>query len=467
MRGKLLGFAIALFSVATIGIVQLNTNAAEPGKVGNAPLCKVTAVGERGSAFKINGANTLATVQYKVTGNKNCKAQVSTNSFNAPSMDGRPYDKQVLFMRVTKVVTPGTYKNSVGIPTNGGKGCFYQVDLTYGTQNVTPVIAYGHGKVNGCKKPPAPDPIVTCIGLTSQATSLETTKFTAQASAKNGAKINGYLFTVKKGSKIIKNEKKTTPSYSYTMTEPGYYSVRVTVLSSEGRITGPNCVKPINLKAPNVPEEPETPPEVPTPSVSIDKLVESADYLLTETGVEYTYSITVQNTGETILKDLVVSDTPEPGVTLLSATEGEVNTETNTFTDTIDSLAIDGSKTYTLTAVVPEYLAGTINNTACVDTPTIPGTPDDCDDAEVEVTKEGVAVVCNPDSGEIETVPEKDADKYLNQDNEACKHTPTKKVVENTPKALPTTGPAEVIAQLTGVAALAGSSAYYLRSRRQ
>jgi len=463
MKNKLLGFAVALASVATIGVVQLTTNAAEPGKVGNAPLCKVTAVGERASAFKINGANTLATVEYKVTGKKGCKTQVSTNSFNAPSINGKPYDKQVLFKRVTKIVTPGTYKNSVGIPTNKAKGCFYQVDLTYGTRNVTPVIAYGHGKVNSCKNTPTPkEKVVVCNGLNRKTINRNTVQFTAKAVAKNGAKINGYLFTVKKGSTVVKNDKVKSPVYTYTMPEAGDYTVQVTVLSSEGKVTGPNCTKPISLK-PVVTQEL-------TPAVAIDKLVEGADYYATEAGVEYKYQIKVTNTGETTLSDVAVSDTPENGVTLLSASNGTITG--NTWTYSIPELAIGASADFTLTAEVPTYLAGKINNTACVDAPTVPGNPDDCDDAVVEVEEPGNTIVCNPETNETISVEDKDADKYVPVGSEECEETPVTPETPSTPnevspEELPTTGPAETILQLVGATSLAGAGSYYLTSRRQ
>ena len=149
MKGKLLGFALALVSVATLGVVQLQLNAQVPGQVGNAPRCTVTAVGARGNAFHPSGNRT--TVTFNVKGKSSCRVQLSANSFYAPTMNGKPYNKQILYQRVTKVYKPGRYSLSVGLPTKStpAKGCYYQVDLTYGVHNVTPVLAYGHGKIAG------------------------------------------------------------------------------------------------------------------------------------------------------------------------------------------------------------------------------------------------------------------------------------------------------------------------------
>lgn len=121
--------------------MQLTSQASAPGQVGSAPVCKAEAVGDRSKAFTISG--TTATVKFKVTGKENCRVQLSANSFYAPSMDGRPYDQQILYKRVTKTFQRGTYSMSVGLPKDStpNKGCFYQVDLTYGTFNHTPVLA--------------------------------------------------------------------------------------------------------------------------------------------------------------------------------------------------------------------------------------------------------------------------------------------------------------------------------------
>lgn len=245
-KGKVLGFALALVSVATIGVMQLQANAESGSQVGNAPICNAKAVGERGSAFTIKGNS--ATVHFTVSGKADCKVRLSGNSFYAPSMNGLPYEKQILFQRVTKIYTPGKYSMTVALPAKStpAKGCFYQVDLTYGTHNVLPVLAYGHGKLD-CSNPTA-----SCDSL--NVVKLERTKFTftARATAKGGAKINGYKFTVSKNGQFVAAKTVTTSnesaSITYVQETAGDYQVRVRVLTSEGEKTGDNCVKQFTVQ---------------------------------------------------------------------------------------------------------------------------------------------------------------------------------------------------------------------------
>lgn len=78
----------------------------------------------------------------------------------------------------------------------------------------------------------------------------------------------------------------------------------------------------------------------------------------------------------------------------------------------------------------------------------------------------GKVDVCNPATGEIITVDEKDSDKYKPVNSEECKDaTPVTRV--ETPTALPQTGVADSIAKIAGAVSLTAATAYYLASRRQ
>lgn len=252
MKVKLLGFVAGLVAVATLGVAQLQVQAAEPGKVPGAPRCTVVADGARSSAFSIK--NGIATVGFKVTGSNDCKVKLSTAAFYAQAMDGRPYNKQILYQRNTKIFTPGHYTMTVAVPqkSNEAQGCFYQLDLTYGVHNVTPVLAYGHGAVD-CSVPPAPNPIATCDALTVNPVSRTSFTFTAKASTKNGAKINGYTYTVSKDGNVVATKtiqtSATTSSYSYSQAAPGTYTVAVTVASSAGQIKNANCQATFTVQA--------------------------------------------------------------------------------------------------------------------------------------------------------------------------------------------------------------------------
>jgi uncharacterized repeat protein (TIGR01451 family)/LPXTG-motif cell wall-anchored protein len=469
MKGKLLGFGLSLLAVATIGVVQLSTQAAEPGQVGNAARCTVEAEGQRGSAFKVNDAQTKATVDFTVKGSADCKVQLSANSFYAPSMDGRPYDQQVLFDRVTKTYGKGDYSMTVKLPTQSTKqkGCFYQVDLTYGTHNVQPVLAYGHGKIKGCGEE-QPNPKAECVEV--KAIEQERTKFlvTAKAKVSGGAKIKSYSFKVTKGSATVyDNTYKSEAgeqSVVYIVNEPGEYKVKATVDTSEGVKKGTQCETTFTVKAP---------PVTPTPGVSIEKFVNNDQkYARVSENVEFSYRVVVKNTGNTDLDNVAVTDTADKGITLLSVTPptGKITAPsdengTYTFTTTIPKLLVGESRTFVLKAKVPTHLAGKLKNTVCVDAPAVPGNPDKCDTVEVDLPPKGKVRVCDPASGNIIEVDQGQEGNYKPVDSPDCKDEPTVDTPE-TPTELPETGPTETILSVIGAMSLVGASAYYVASRR-
>lgn len=252
--------ALAVQSL-TVFVPPEAANASTPGKVGDAPRCEVNAVGPRGSAFTVNG--NKATVSFDVSGGKNCKVQVSANAFYAPSMDGRPYDKQKLFHRDTKIFdTPGRKTMTTQIPPEGSpaNGCFYQVDLTYGTYNVTPVLAYGHGALSGCGGTFS-QPTAFCYALFVNKLSDVDYKFTGQARTKDGGKIGQYNFKMYNAAGAVvyqrdiasENEEVST---NYSNPAPGTYTVRLTITP------GANT----NLGESNTCEKSFTVPGTPTPT---------------------------------------------------------------------------------------------------------------------------------------------------------------------------------------------------------
>lgn len=222
-------------------------NATTPGQVGSAPRCTVNAVGPRESAYTItpkNDGSSMASVEYVVTGAKNCKVQISSNSFYAPTMDGRPYEKQTLYDRSTRVLdTPGRYNINVTLPakSNVAKGCFYQVDLTYGTNNVQPVLAYGHGKLD-CGT--AVVASATCTSF--NAIKASTNRFTLRATAStSNAQVNKFTFDITKPNgqtdeRTVATDAKTAV-IDYDATAPGTYSAKATVHTTVGNDSGPLC----------------------------------------------------------------------------------------------------------------------------------------------------------------------------------------------------------------------------------
>ena len=229
-------------------------NATTPGQVGSAPRCTVESVKPRGQAFDIIGNE--AKVQFDVKGGKNCKVQVSANSFFAPSMDGRPYDKQILHDRKTVTYTgPGTHslKTSLPVKSTFDKGCFYQVDLTYGTYNVQPVLAYGHGKLD------CPTAVVANASCTSvSAIKTSANKFTLRATAStSNAKVNKFVFDITKpnGTSVQKtvNTEEKTAVLDYDATAPGNYSAKATVHTTVGNDSGPQCKAAFVVDGPATP----------------------------------------------------------------------------------------------------------------------------------------------------------------------------------------------------------------------
>jgi uncharacterized repeat protein (TIGR01451 family) len=129
-----------------------------------------------------------------------------------------------------------------------------------------------------------------------------------------------------------------------------------------------------------------------TPSVKIEKWVEGKKAVEVEVGKNYTYTVKVTNDGEVDLKNVLVSDEPQTGVTLVSANVGTI--DGNTWSYVIPSLKVGESKSFTLTAKVMQYVQGTLKNTACVNAPEVnptePNKKDDCDNADVTVKKPDV-----------------------------------------------------------------------------
>jgi len=464
MKTKLVTFGVALIAMATVGVTQLQTLAAEPGQVGDAPRCSIDIKGQRDSAFAV--ADNKATVDFTVKGSENCKVQVSGNSFYAPSMDGTPYEKQVLFDRKTKVLTKGDHKITVDLPSSSTekKGCFYQIDLTYGTNNVQPVLAYGHGKIKGCGEN-QPKPEAACVNVIASMQDVRN-KFmvTATATAKNGATIKSYAFKVTQAGKTIFDKTyesgNTTQSVVYQDLGPGDYSVAVTVNTSEGAKSGAECKTTFTVTPP---------PTTSTPGVTITKSVikEGQKYALVNKDVEFNYLVTVTNTGSTDLDGVTVTDTPDSRITLISVEPPTGATiKDNKLTVTGLKLLKNESRMFTVKAKVPSEQAGRIPNTACVDAPSVPGSPDKCDTAEVEVPP-------TPVPGQIEAcVINEKAVRMVNEADVKANPTIYSTNLDDckdqvTPTEMPKTGPTETVLSIVGAMSLAGASAYYIASRRQ
>ena len=167
----------------------------------------------------------------------------------------------------------------------------------------------------------------------------------------------------------------------------------------------------------------------------------------------FTYQLVVKNTGETTLTNVKVTDPSPANVQFISADKGSI--ADNKWSYTIPELKIGQSMSFAIKAKVVKEVTGKIVNTACVDAPTVPGTPDDCDDATVEVPPTPVTP-----PKENCPIPGKE---HLPKDSVDCKEVP---VTPETPPELPKTGITDAVASLIGLGSLIAATTYYIASRR-
>lgn len=229
-----------------------------------------------------------------------------------------------------------------------------------------------------------PKPVYHCDELTVKQISRTEFDFTAKRTVENATYVRTVFIIRNASGTEVARVNSTEDTLRYTQTIVGNYSVEAQVIvrvnNEEKVATSDNCKKPFEVK------------EEAKPKIDIDKKVENVEHKLVGVNVVYTYQIVVSNKGNVVLKDAKVTDTPQAGITLikgsLQGSDAALGTvANNTWTYTIPELKVGEQMKFTLTAKVPAYKAGTLKNTVCVDTPTVPGTPDDCDDATVEVPK--------------------------------------------------------------------------------
>lgn len=159
-------------------------------------------------------------------------------------------------------------------------------------------------------------------------------------------------------------------------------------------------------------------PKPKVPHVSINKVVNGKESISTTINTPFTYTVSVKNDGEVNLVDADITDPAPAGIQFLSTDKGSI--VNNALSYTIPSLAVGETVVINISAKAIVYSATAIVNTACVDTPTVPGGPDDCDAATVTVPEPNKVEVCDATTGTIITVPEADKDKYEPVDSEKC-----------------------------------------------
>lgn len=104
---------------------------------------------------------------------------------------------------------------------------------------------------------PKPKPSYSCDSLEARKLSRTKFEFTAEGSAKNGAKITGYRFTFGDGTSATISSNTTTHTYSTAGSYSVTVEIRVSVDGSTKYVDGNNCETTITVTPPPAPEKVE------------------------------------------------------------------------------------------------------------------------------------------------------------------------------------------------------------------
>lgn len=230
-----------------------------------------------------------------------------------------------------------------------------------------------------------------------------------------------YIIKDESGKVVIEKTVNNGSKLTVDIEIAGKFTISSTVITKDGENANSNCVKTFEVKR----EE--------KPSIVIKKTVNNQKNATIEAGTDFNYEITVSNNGNVDLKDVVVTDRAPANITFVSADSGEI--KDNILTLKINSLKIGESKTVVIKSRATATGMSTIN-TACVDTPTIPGDNDGCDSAKVEVPKKQTPPTPTPNDP-----------------------------IPNVPAELPQTG-TNAISAILGLSSMVAAFGYYFASRK-
>lgn len=262
-------------------------------------------------------------------------------------------------------------------------------------------------------KPPEPKPTAECTVLNTIKLSDNQYKFQVKAAVTEDATISSYRLAIHDaGDSVVKSYTKastaTTVDFPATTLPPGTYVAKAIVITSLGDRTSADCTKSFIIPKPLTPTH---------PSVSITKDVDGQKQKVVEVNKNFTYTIVVKNTGDVVLKNVAVTDTPPDGITLIKVTDDKGVIKNNRWSYSLPSLNVGQSITVHITAKVDKYTPRLLTNTACVETPTVTGTnPDDCDDATVELPAPTITV-CELKTYQMVTIKESDFNSALHSKN--------------------------------------------------
>ena len=319
-----------------------------------------------------------------------------------------------------KVVNGGT-KFEITAPNNVNEK--YTVTSTIVTKN-------GENSNTNCEKSfetkaPAPVPSkseLVCRNITINQISRTKFEFNTSYTANNTTFVGiKYIVKDQSGKIIIEKTVNNGSKLTLDIEIVGKFTISSTVITKDGENSNSNCEKSFEVKR----EE--------KPSILIKKTVNNQKNAKIEANTDFNYEITVSNNGNIDLKDVVVTDRAPANITFVSADSGEI--KDNTLTLKIKSLKVGESKTITIKSQATAT-GMTAVNTACVDTPTIPGDNDGCDSAKVEIPKKQTPPAPTPNN-------------------------PT----PNIPTELPQTG-ANTLSAILGLTSMVTAFGYYFASRK-
>lgn len=404
MKGKLIAFAIALLGIATIGVVQLQ---AQAETIDTSPDCDKYSViwcGAKTTDQLRREYDTLGTNKENGASYKQSDIPaiftalgISRSDLNG---DAKLFKAGVVYQNGTVVVGGKVVaKNAVmgarylGGTSISGSTTGKVVSVSQMGSAQAAIVKFDelgrfdYAVMTPCGNPVkatnvVPTPVYKCDALRADWVNRTTRKFTTTATAKDGAKVKSYAYSFGDGTTKTVSSTSTSNSVSHEYSKAGTYTAKVTITFTVGTTTKTaSCSTKVTVS------------EALKPAVDITKLVNNKKEDVVEVGKEFTYTLKVSNKGTAALKDVAVTDNAPAGVTFKSADKGTISD--NKWSYTVADLAVGASFTVKITAVMNEYVEGTVTNKACVDTPTVPGGPDDCDEAKVKMPRVDITKYVN------------------------------------------------------------------------
>lgn len=326
-----------------------------------------------------------------VTVAKDCPPEPPKPKYTCDSLTVNKLERTKFEFTTAYTVQNATFKNVTYVVRNASGAEIYRgtnnvytqtTPGAYTVQAIVTVTVDGKDKEvtsDKCKatfkvdQPPA-TPTYTCDNLTVK--KLERTKFEfSTAYTVQNATFKNVTYVVKNaaGTEVYRGQNNT-----FSTETVGVYTVEsfvtVTVNGTDKTVTGAKCKGTFEVTKK---------PVEPKPGVQIEKKVDGVKQKTVAINQEFTYQLTIKNTGNVDLKDVKVTDPAPATVQFISADKGTI--ANNAWSYTIPELKIGQSVNVTIKAKATKTNLTGIKNTACVDAPQVPGTPDDCDDATIVV----------------------------------------------------------------------------------